>query len=1156
MTDSSYLGGRYQLLNLLGAGGMGLVYRAHDRFNGESVALKRVRLNPEQAILNPHATPPDYRLALAQEFQSLASLRHPHIIAVRDYGFTPDQQPYFTMELLEEAKTILEVGQGQPLEFNVGLLLQILHALAYLHRRGIVHRDLKPSNILVSNGQVKLVDFGLSIAIGKSREIAGTLSYLPPEILQGAEAAATTDLYSFGVIAYELFAGQHPFNTANTSDLIDAILENQPDLAPLNVPPTLAALIGCLLEKEPAKRPSTAAQVIAELCQAVGLPPALETEATRESFLQAARFVGRETELNKLLSALDQLTLKQGSAWLVGGESGVGKSRLLNELRTRALVQGLTVLRGQAVSEGGLPMHPWREVAQWLALLAEPDDLEASILAALVPNIATLLNRSLPAAPELDPKAERVRLISIISLLLRRLAAKQPLLILLDDLHWAGSNSLALLTNLSQLANEPNSSLLIVAAYRDDESPNLPATLPSLQTLPLKRLSNQAVAELGESMLGESGRAPNIVNFLQHESEGNAFFVIEVVRTLAEESGGLAHIPEATLPAQILSGGIQQIAQRRLSRVPAESQPLLQLAAVAGRTLDLDVLKSAIPEANLEQWLNVCAEAAVLDVQEDRWRFAHDKLRESALNALPLGRRRELHRQVATALESVYPNSTAQAAALAHHWGAVGDSAKEIYYSLLAGEQFAARFANSEAVVHLKRVLHLRPDTRSECRARLVLGSVQDLTGDWPEAEANYRAALKLAVILNDQSLQAQAQLKLGQLLGRRSIFDEALQQLDKAHASFEILNDSLGLSDVDAQAARIYNDQGSNTLALERAQRALTIAELTADRQRICACLGVIGVIHFEMGNYRQALGFYERRLQLAEAIGDRRSLSATWNNIGNVYFMENDYPRAVECYIRKIPIAAEIGDQHEIKVALGNMGASYMDMGEFESGSLCVTRQLQSAVEAHDRWSMLLAIGNLAQMYVTMERHTELEGLWPILLKLSRALDIPWQTCQSFHTYAAWCLDHLHDPVQANTLNAEAAQLAHQINRQDILFSINLLQVRIDRALNIIDLPTAIERLRQMFVGREDRIEQAQIHYTIWQLDPSQTGDAQTAAHLFRELYAEIGNFEFRKMVLKLTGEELPLRPPLPPLPGFVTHNPPNLTSLLAQVSELLKM
>jgi serine/threonine protein kinase len=249
--DSTPIGRRYEILELLGTGGMGSVYRAYDRLSGQTVALKRVAVAPRRA-----ADTSNLLLALAQEFRLLAALRHPQIISVFDYGFDSARQPYFTMELLDQPQTLLEIGRAQPLAFQIDLLVQALQALTYLHRRGILHHDLKPENMLVSNGQVRLLDFGLSITLDQSQraDISGTLLYLPPEVLDGAPFTAAGDLYAIGVIAYQLLAGRHPFSADNADDFFDKVLAAAPDLIALAAPPELAVVVGRLLSNEPAAR--------------------------------------------------------------------------------------------------------------------------------------------------------------------------------------------------------------------------------------------------------------------------------------------------------------------------------------------------------------------------------------------------------------------------------------------------------------------------------------------------------------------------------------------------------------------------------------------------------------------------------------------------------------------------------------------------------------------------------------------------------------------------------------------------------------------------------------------------------------------------------------------------------------------------------------
>ena len=302
MIEPELVGRLYVIAESLGSGGMGTVYRAWDRLHVRDIALKRVSVAPEELSFASKSNDSDFSLALAREFGTLSSLRHPNIISVLDYGFDDSRQPYFTMELLEDSKEFLEETESLEFEEKIGYIIQVLQALAYLHRRGILHRDLKPANLLITDGHVKALDFGLSVVHtnGKdksSEATAGTVPYMAPEQLQGAPASQTTDLYAVGMIAYELLAGRYPFDQATIAALMSDIVTKDPDLSALKVPNDVAGVIARLLTKSPGDRYSDSLHVIDELSIASGLPVPEETAELRESFLGAARFVGRDQEM-------------------------------------------------------------------------------------------------------------------------------------------------------------------------------------------------------------------------------------------------------------------------------------------------------------------------------------------------------------------------------------------------------------------------------------------------------------------------------------------------------------------------------------------------------------------------------------------------------------------------------------------------------------------------------------------------------------------------------------------------------------------------------------------------------------------------------------------------------------------------------------------
>ncbi|MFO0580304.1 MAG: AAA family ATPase [Polyangia bacterium] len=427
--------------------------------------------------------------------------------------------------------------------------------------RSSLGRDGQPSNILLleaaAGWQVKVLDFGLALTAqrgsAQTPELAGTLAYLAPELLLGRPPSEASDLYALGMIAFGVLSGgRHPLahvEPEGAGPLVSAILSLSVETSALDAPQALRELVVRLLARDPAARPDSAAALAGELYRAAGLEPPAEQVAVRESYLQAARFVSRERELRRLLDALRDSLRGSGRVLCIGGESGVGKSRLLDELRTQALVRGARVLRGQAVRDAGRAFHVLQDVIEPLCLELPPQDAALGVLLPLFPRLVGLLPHPIAQAPPLDAASMQERALATLERLLLSAATPQrPLVVLLEDVQWAGLESLALLGRLAGLASR--GALLLVCTYRDDERPDLPSTAPGAELLKLHRLDEPAVAALSESMLGPPGRSPEVVGFLQRESEGNGKTAHNNFGTSKHLTGGAATSGRRVRPGQ------------------------------------------------------------------------------------------------------------------------------------------------------------------------------------------------------------------------------------------------------------------------------------------------------------------------------------------------------------------------------------------------------------------------------------------------------------------------------------------------------------------------------------------------------------------------------------------------------------------------------
>jgi serine/threonine protein kinase/tetratricopeptide (TPR) repeat protein len=692
------VGRRYALLPSTQAAGLEHTQRALDKLTGNVVTILHV--DPPRLASTDSAS--SRRIAHLRNFQALTTLRHPHLVAVLDGGFDDDGRPYFVLDLREQAEPLLTATRHKPFSLQINLLVQLLRALSFLHRRGMAHGALTSARALVVGGQTKLLNLGVSGPV-EQEAVTQKSGHAPRNMARAARdeaKAIAADLEAVGTIARDMFIKTIPFERAPSA----AIPPGMVDVNELDVDSRVGAVVVKLLSTDSAAHFRTAADVITALAEATGRSLPVETLETRESFLQAARFVGRDAEFARLRGELKETVAGRGSAWLVGGESGVGKSRLLDELRTFALGQGALVLRGQEESEGGSPYQSWRDALRWLALVSDLEPLEASVLLPLVPDLPSLLERPVPAAPDLDAPSMHARLVEVVLGIFQR--QTQPIVLLLEDLQWARSESVKLLHAVAARASDLP--LLVVATYRSDERADLPRELGTMRPLPLPRLSPEAIAKLSVSMIGPAGERPDLLTLLRRETEGNAFFLVEVVRALAEEAGTLDRIGAEPLPQKVFVGGMRRVIQRRLDRVREEDRALLRAAAVIGRKIDVPLLSALAPDADVEAWASECIDAAVIERQEGGLRFAHDKLREGLLADLDPAERCALHARVAEAIERLYPDAPERMASLAHHFGQAQNIEKEARYAALAGEQAVQHGAFPEAITLLERALALK----------------------------------------------------------------------------------------------------------------------------------------------------------------------------------------------------------------------------------------------------------------------------------------------------------------------------------------------------------------------------------------------------------------------------------------------------------------
>ena len=808
-TTPGMVAGRYLLQRQLGRGASKDVWLAHDLTLDRGVALARV-------------SGPGAWERLRREARLTARLGgHRHIVTVHDV-FEDDGTPclvarYMTGGSLADRLERTPGGRLEPQEV-IAAGREIANALAHAHAHGVVHRDVKPDNVWIdAEGEAALGDFGVAVAEGESAPPAGTPRYAAPEQTLGEAATPLSDLFALGVTLYELLCGVRPFDS---KDVFRMRAPAPPSSRVTGVPEALDRLILALVEPDPADRPADAAGVARELDRLITRP--------NEDVIAPAGVVGRRPELERLRKALTQAWSGTVRTVVIAGESGIGKTTLLDALANDASTRGGVAVRGRGEAEGR-PYGVWRPVVRALTGLVagDPD-----------PALGPLLG----AVAGTGGEEQRLRLYDAVADLLAIAAADSPLVVVLDDLHWADASSLRLLAHV--VAAETTARVLVAGAYTAGEAA-FGDVLEEIEgdsrveRIELAGLDPEAVRALLPAEVAQPA-----ADAIHRRTRGNPFYVAELVRLLSAED----RADDDTTSATLVPARVRDVVRRRVERLGDEVCRVLEVGAVAGRFTIADLSRAAgvsraAAAAAVDRGL---ASGLVSGEQPGHFAFAHGIVRDAVRDALPEQRRGAIHEAVAAAL-IVRRDAGADvpAAQIAHHAlaaaraGADPQSAWEA--ALEAAREAAASLGHAEAASHYAEALEA-----------IALGA---------EASAAERRATLLAL--------AEATFAAGDIEGARRRYSQAAASARRDGDAHAMAEAALGFSQVHPYGAVDPEGIALLTQALERLP-----AEDGSLRAR---SLGLLAIFEPDQER-REAL--IDDALAMAQRLGDEAIVGALYPN------------------------------------------------------------------------------------------------------------------------------------------------------------------------------------------------------------------------------------------------------------------------------------
>jgi len=957
----------YRVVDKIGSGGMGEVFKAEDTKLGRTVALKVL---PTKA--NDDATA---KRRFLKEAQAASALNHPNIVTIHAIE-EADSVDFIVMEFIE-GQTLKQMIEGQgalPLANLLDIGIQVAEALGAAHEIGLIHRDVKAANIVVTpRGRAKVLDFGLAkivrtIADGVDAEaptlmnltgegtVLGTAFYMSPEQTRGEALDARSDIFSLGSVLYEAATRSLPFNGPSILGVMHAIATTDP-APPSRVRPELPREFDLIVERALAKDKERRYASVDEMGEALrnlrasltgqwaGIPIIYDKDLIDSP---ANAFVGREPELTKLEQFLEQAIAGTGRVVFITGEPGIGKTSLSDEFlrRARSRYPGVLISRGRCVEQYGTgeAYLPFLDAVG--ALLDGPGrERLASVMRTYAPTWCTQLPAAFASTGALERLqqetigATKDRMMREMGDALSSFATITPVVLLLEDLHWADPSSVDLLRHLCQRIT--NQRLLIAGTFRpaDIERTNHPlksykAEMQShrlCEEVALSSLARDHIAEYLNATFTPNDFPPEFASLIHDKTEGHPLFATNLLQYLSEH-GDIgrpnAHWslvrPLAELDLEAPES-VRSMISKKIDALEVEERRTLQYASVEGTEFLSNVVASllGVDEVDLEERLaDLQRTHRLIEVRGEeelpdgslatRYRFSHALYQNFLYGDLVAKRRVMLHRQAGEQLIQHYGKRSAHLATqLALHFERGRDFARAIEYLIQAGDNASKLYANAEAVDHYTRALSLVDKLPEEERTDALVtlyqkrGAVNFALTRFSESVDDYTRMLKYQEPLGSPEKQAAALNALSLTL----FFAHQLEELEL------------------------------------RANEAVAAAKRAGSEELRLQTMALMSLKHLCYGELDLAKPMLDELIATSRALKQKGPLAAGLIWRGCLYFFQTDYDRAIEVEIEGRQLASELRDGFLLLTSLFFLGLSKANLGQMSEALAVLDEAIRMA-------------------------------------------------------------------------------------------------------------------------------------------------------------------------------------------------------------------
>jgi serine/threonine protein kinase/tetratricopeptide (TPR) repeat protein len=961
---------RYRLMRKLGRGGMGTVYLVHDEWKDRLLAMKRVRkdrLDPRTITI------------LRNEFLALAPLVHPNLAKVYDFEVDLTSQDYFFtseyvegMQLIKAAKDLNIGRRGDLLRF-LEVLVQILRALEFIHTRGLVHGDIKPENILASAGlheggggggdasaattpAVKMIDFGLTKREKEfgGKKIIGTTFYIAPETILGSQVDRRTDLYSLGVVLYQLVTRKLPFIGESNLAVMRGHLEKEPvpphQVTP-EVPEALSRMILKLMEKTPANRYGHALELIEAINSAFATEFPFENPDTRLSYIQSSAFILRESETAELeglfettfrmdrpvaaevddelnLSALKALPAEgaldlnpppKGRMILLRGETGVGKRRIIDEFRRFGQTRGVHFIEiiGAPKDEGVHQSFPelLRALVAVLSARFPADMPDQASLTAFIETVEHAEPRALrPIVEKLTGKVLDC-------------CRTTPLVLVIKSVQRADVPTLEFLRALVEKisAGQAPESQIMIAATAEDDDPDDVSLRPLLsgqirqgiREITLPRFNAEEVGQLLQAMFGGERAFPErFVHLIHEESDGNPGVAREILEFLALKGQVQRTLDgwrsEGAIEREAIPGKVRLELRRRIEKLDPQARRLATAFAILGGASELEIAVrlAELPPGRIVDTIWKLKQERIIreeagDSDQAMYSFVHSSAREILYDQIPPPDRVPAHDRAGLLLEAHLRQAGREdPRRLAFHFLRAGNADAALRHGLAAAKEYAALHHPRKAIEvygEVRRFAAAR-DPASAWEIDRAIGRLHFHIGEYEAARQIFQALSagkpeggEAGPVESLAGAEKGAILvELGDALCRLGKFRESMGCLNEALQLLKGKGSTPELATLLLSYADLLHFKGNFFESLRYCERMMSWD--LQDPELQARLYHLLAENHYRLDNKEIAIRWCQKGLECLESKHDAGQMALTLLHLGKFYKYKGKFQKALK--------------------------------------------------------------------------------------------------------------------------------------------------------------------------------------------------------------------------------------------------------------------